>query len=52
VGLALSRGLTERMDGTMAVRSTPGEGSAFTVSLPDATPSEAPAAATHHTTPA
>ena len=36
VGLALSRGLTERMGGTLSVSSTPGEGSAFSVELPAA----------------
>jgi PAS domain S-box-containing protein len=49
VGLALSRGLTERMDGTLAVRSTPGEGSAFTVSLPGATPCGTHAATSNST---
>ncbi len=36
VGLALSRGLTERMDGTLSVHSTPGLGSSFVVELPAA----------------
>jgi PAS domain S-box-containing protein len=36
VGLALSRGLTERMGGTLSVRSTPGAGSAFSIELPGA----------------
>jgi PAS domain S-box-containing protein len=34
VGLALSRGLTERMGGSLSVRSTPGVGSAFSIELP------------------
>ena len=36
VGLALSRGLTERMGGTLSVSSAPGAGSSFSVDLPAA----------------
>jgi PAS domain S-box-containing protein len=42
VGLALSRGLTERMGGTLSVRSTPGSGSAFSVELPAGAPLATP----------
>ena len=34
MGLALSRQLARRLGGDIAVRSTPGEGSVFTLSLP------------------
>ncbi|MBL8286599.1 MAG: PAS-domain containing protein [Rubrivivax sp.] len=52
IGLALSRRLVELMRGTIGARSTPGEGSTFTVTLPregaaaqaDAPPAGAPAA--------
>ena len=36
VGLALSRGLTERMGGVLSVSTSPGSGSAFCVDLPAA----------------
>lgn len=36
LGLAISRGLAETMNGTLTVTSTPGEGSTFTLRLPRA----------------
>jgi PAS domain S-box-containing protein len=36
LGLALSKGLMEAMDGTLGVKSTPGQGSTFFVELPRA----------------
>ena len=36
IGLALSRGLVEKMGGTIAARSVPGQGTTFDVSLPRA----------------
>ena len=38
IGLALSRGLLERMDGRIGVDSRPGEGSTFWIELPQLTP--------------
>ena len=46
VGLALSRGLTERMGGVLSVSTSPGSGSAFCVDLP-----AAGATAAAHTSP-
>jgi hypothetical protein len=47
IGLAIVKALVERMQGTMAVHSRPGEGSVFTVDLPlaEAVPGDEPAAA-------
>ena len=41
LGLAITRHLVEKMEGTIAVQSTPGEGSRFTLTLQKAMPIEA-----------
>ena len=42
LGLALSRGLTEAMDGSLTPESTPGGGLTMTVALPVADPAHGP----------
>ena len=47
IGLALARSLAERMDGSIAVTSTVGEGSTFTLTLPAGVPDDEDGEAAH-----
>jgi two-component system, OmpR family, sensor kinase len=51
LGLAIARTLVEAQHGTIAVESTPGQGSVFTITLPLAEQAESPAADVSASTP-